>query len=183
MTATQRALNALDQAAALLRPLTAIPDGRLTVDQSRAVVEAWHLIHGGSGDEPYSQRRRPLADLLPDVTVWCVVQTRNEERIVPDHRSKVWPGMAFYTRERAEAWREFLEDYYYDTHVRDGAVTWTVALTTARPSDLYRHDDDEPVGSGYYPDRHPWVGTLPMRRFRWDREACVWVRQDVAVRS
>jgi hypothetical protein len=68
-------------------------------------------------------------------------------------------------------WREFLEDFYYNVHIRDGRERWTVDWRTVKLS--YFGDPDRPLGAGHF-ERHTWVGSLPMRRYEFDRESRVW---------
>jgi hypothetical protein len=134
-----------------------------------AIVEAWKVLRGDFNSVPWAERRDALHRLMPEVPAWCVVVDRTPG-------FSVWPGMAFIVKANADAWCDFLSDFYYDVHVKDGTTTWKVERRLTTPYNVAFHPDGEKVGTGYF-DRSRWDGTLPMTR--WQRStgsASGWVR-------
>jgi hypothetical protein len=123
----------------------------------------------------YDSRIDPLHRLLPDVTAWCVIRIDRSSTASRQHHVIVWPHQAHAKRPWAEEWRDFLEDYYRDTHSRDGDVEWRVCK---QPVDVgYYNAERRLVGSGCSRGRHPWAGTLPMEVFEFDPDKYVWRRK------
>jgi hypothetical protein len=143
------------------------------------MIEVYHTLNGDPMSVPWGERRDPLARRMPDVMAWCVMKVERRglyER--SDERRHIWPGQAHRTKKQAEQWCDFLSDFYYDTHQRDGMVEWEVVFAAASLGNVAAKDN-LPVGTGYY-ERHPWVGTLPMERWtRGKTDTKPWHRKKV----